>query len=160
MDVQSPGVIVVLELAGCLVSDHLALRNETKIGCASRDHNFATPGGLTDATLVDGPVAVVINAITHLWRRWSPNTGPLNARVTRRAGTAVVAHGSIGLRRVGAHPVGGIAGAGDVALVQRRADDWVGAGAGSCLAGVGLGTGVTVVAARAVRFVGVRADAT
>src|SRR5205814_772362 len=45
---------------------------------------------------------------------------------------------------------GGVAGAGDVALVGGGADDRVGARAGAALAGVGLGAGVAVVAGRAV----------
>ena len=50
-----------------------------------------------------------------------------------------------GFARVRAGAVGGIAGAGVVALVARRADDGVRAGARAALAGVGLSAGVAVV---------------
>src|SRR5207249_3700685 len=52
-----------------------------------------------------------------------------------------------------------VAGAGDVALVARGADDRIRAGADPGLARVGLRAGVTVAAGAAVRLVGVRAGA-
>ncbi len=55
-------------------------------------------------------------------------------------------------------PVPGVAGADVVALIERRADHRVRAGAGARLAGVGLRAGVAVVAGRAVRLVRIRAD--
>src|SRR5439155_197415 len=78
--------------------------------------------------------------------------GTVLARLPARAGAAVVARGAVAGVRVGALAGGGVAGAGDVALVERGADDGVRARAGAVLAGVGLGAGVAVGAGRAVRL--------
>src|SRR5439155_1088754 len=68
----------------------------------------------------------------------------LGAGVTVRAGAAVR------LGRGGADAVGRVADAGDVALVERAADDGVRARTGAGLASVGLGAGITVGAGAAV----------
>src|SRR5438046_4983131 len=83
--------------------------------------------------------------------------GAVLARLPARAGIAVVAGGTIRPGGIGASASGGIAGAGDVALVGGRADDGVAAGADPALAGVGLRAGVAVDAGGAVA--GVRVGA-
>src|SRR5205814_909292 len=78
-----------------------------------------------------------------------------------RLGTriAIVTYRAVGLVRVGAAARGRIACTRDVALIGSRADDRVGAGADSGLAGFGLGARVAVVACRAVGLVRVGAAA-
>ena len=73
-------------------------------------------------------------------------------RIAGRAEIAVVAGRAVGLDRVGADAIGGIAGAGVVALIG-----WAGlqvSAAAPPLAGVGLGTGVAVATGGAVGFGG------
>src|SRR5206468_3596115 len=72
---------------------------------------------------------------------------------------AVAAARPVGRIRVRANAGGGVAGAGYVALIARRAGDWVPADAAAALTGVGLRARVAVAAARAVGRIGVRADA-
>src|SRR2546430_1943945 len=62
-----------------------------------------------------------------------------------RSGPARVAGDVVGLRGVGARAGRGVAGAGDVALVGRGADDGIHAGAHAGLAGVAPRAGVAVV---------------
>jgi len=85
--------------------------------------------------------------------------GAVLARLPARAGIAVVAGGTIRPGGIGASAGGGIAGAGDVALVGGRADDGVAAGADPALAGVGLRAGVAVVAGGTITLRGVGAQA-
>src|SRR2546426_964453 len=68
------------------------------------------------------------------------------ASVGLRAGIAVVTDRSIGSLRVGASARRRVAGAGDVALIRRDAQDRVRACADARLARVGLRAGVAVVA--------------
>src|SRR5262249_6686083 len=84
-------------------------------------------------------------------------TRPARAHVVLGAGVAIVARGPVGGVRVRAHTGRGIAGAGDVALVARRAHESVEPRAGHALGGVGLGAGVPVVARGPVCGVRVRA---
>src|SRR5205823_13230604 len=75
-------------------------------------------------------------------RLGAAGTPPGLAGIDGGAPVAVVAGGVVVLIRVRALPGGRIAGAGVVALVERAADDGVGARAGAVLAGVGLGAGL------------------
>src|SRR5205823_3804707 len=68
------------------------------------------------------------------------------------ARVAVAAGGAVGGVRVRADAGPGVADARDVALIERRADDGVRAGAGPRLARVGLCAGVAVAAGGAVRL--------
>src|SRR5438094_251865 len=106
--------------------------------------------------VADGLVAAVGR---HARYRERPGARPGPAGVALRAGVAVVAGGAVGLRRVGARAGRGVAGAGDVALIGRGADDGIRAGARPGLTGVGPGAGAAVVAGGAigVRGVGARA---
>src|SRR5204863_245226 len=79
-----------------------------------------------------------------------PDAGAGLAGVGLGAGIAVGAGAAVRLGRGGAGAVGGIADAGDVALIEGGADDGVGPDAGAGLAGVTLGAGVAVVAGPAV----------
>src|SRR5207247_5479936 len=72
-------------------------------------------------------------------------------------GIAVVAGAAVGSRRVRALAGGGVARAGDVALVRGRAGDRVAPNAAPALAGVALRAGVAVVAGAAVGSRRVRA---
>src|SRR5438034_4697392 len=74
------------------------------------------------------------------------------ASVGLRADVAVIAGGPVGPARSGAGAARRVAGAGDVALVERGADDGVRPDAGAGLAGVGLGAGIAVGAGAAVRL--------
>src|SRR6185503_18165601 len=85
--------------------------------------------------------------------------GAGRARVADGAIVAVVAGRAVRLGRVRAEARLGIADAGEVALVERGADDRARTGAGAALAGVGLRAGVVVVARGAVGPGRVRADA-
>src|SRR5439155_1717660 len=77
--------------------------------------------------------------------------GPVLAGLARRAGVVVVARAAVRLVRVRAHARRRVAGAGDVALVERRAGDGGGrAPAGAVLAGLARRAGVVVVARRAI----------
>ncbi len=80
------------------------------------------------------------------------------ARVGLRAGVAVVAGRAVRARGIRAEAGCRVARSRVVALVARRADHGVGAGAGSTLAGVGLSAGVPVVAGCSVRTGRVRAE--
>src|SRR5439155_274235 len=71
----------------------------------------------------------------------------------------VCAGAAVRLGRVGAGAARRIADAGDVALIERAADDRVGTGADARLAGVALRAGAAVVAGRPVWLVGVGAGA-
>src|SRR5437773_1396099 len=44
-------------------------------------------------------------------------------------------------------------------LIERGADDWIGAETGPCLSRIGLRTGIAIATRRAVRIVRVRAEA-
>src|SRR4029078_10994016 len=81
------------------------------------------------------------------------------ARVALRAGIAVAARGTIGLRGARTNARLRIAGARGVALVGGGADDGAGTEAHARHAGVDLGAGVAVVARGAIRLRGIRADA-
>src|SRR5207237_1717145 len=72
------------------------------------------------------------------------------AGVSAPAGVPVVAGCAVGLDWIGPETDRGIADAGLVALVARRALDRIGASAHAREAGVGLGAGVAVVARGAV----------
>src|SRR5204863_183376 len=74
------------------------------------------------------------------------------AGVGLRARVAVVARGVVGGGRIRAQPRPRVAGARDVTLVGRVADDRVRATADTRLAGVGLRAGVAVVARGVVRL--------
>src|SRR3990167_5373351 len=67
-----------------------------------------------------------------------------------RAGIPVIARGSIRLRWITANPRRRVAGPHIVALIQRRADNGVCTVARTALAGVGLRTGVPVIARNGV----------
>src|SRR5439155_1665457 len=86
-----------------------------------------------------------------------PGAGARLAGGGLRASVAVVASAAVGLVRVGAGAVGRIARAGDVAPIERRADDGVRPRADARLAGVGLGAGIAVGAGRTVGLVRVGA---
>src|SRR2546427_522981 len=73
-----------------------------------------------------------------------PDAGALLAGVPLGASIAVGAGAAVRLVRVGARAARRIADSGDVALVERRADDGVRPDAAARLAGVGLGTGIAV----------------
>src|SRR5205823_410201 len=75
----------------------------------------------------------------------------LDADVADRVRIAVVAGGAIGYRRIRAGAGRGIAGARRVARIAGAADHWIAANARAVLAGVGLGTGIAVVAGCAIR---------
>src|SRR5204863_332816 len=84
--------------------------------------------------------------------------GAVLARLPARAGVVVVARGTVGLVRVRAHATRRVAGAGDVALIERGAGDGGGrAPAGAVLARLPARAGVVVVACGPVALVGVRA---
>src|SRR5712691_10981113 len=91
--------------------------------------------------------------------RIAARAGPSLAGVGLGTGVAVIARRAVWLRRVRTDACRGVACAGYVTLVERRADDRVAARAGPSLAGVGLGTGVAVIAGRAVWLRRVRTDA-
>src|SRR5439155_15320037 len=88
-----------------------------------------------------------------------PDAGAGLAGVGLGAGVTVCAGAAVRLGRVGAGAARRIADAGDVALIERAADDRVGTGADARLAGVALGAGAAVVAGRPVWPVGVGAGA-
>src|SRR5206468_4226285 len=73
-----------------------------------------------------------------------PDAAARLAGVGLGAGITVGAGAAVRLVGVGAGAVRRIAGASDVALIERRADDGVRPRADARLAGVGLGTGITV----------------
>src|SRR5438093_620298 len=86
--------------------------------------------------------------------------GAVLARLPARAGVVVVAGGPVGLVRVRAHATHRVAGAGDVALIERGAGDGGGrAPAGAVLARLPARAGVVVVAGGPVGLVRVRAHA-
>ncbi len=80
------------------------------------------------------------------------------ARVPNRAGITIRTRRTVGLRRVRADTRRRVAHTRIVALVRSRADHRVAAYAAPRLAGVGLGTGVRVIARRPIRLRRVRAD--
>lgn len=83
-----------------------------------------------------------------------------NACLTDMRGKATVrpsAGGAIRLRRVVAGAGGRVAPARLVAIVGRGTLHGIGAGANPVLAGIGLGAGILIVAAAAVRFQGIGA---
>src|SRR5947208_2705566 len=83
------------------------------------------------------------------------------ARLPARAGVVVVTGGPVGLVRVRAHATHRVAGAGDVALIERGAGDGGGrAPAGAVLARLPARAGVVVVTGGPVGLVRVRAHAT
>src|SRR5947208_724377 len=87
--------------------------------------------------------------------------GAVLARLPARAGVVVVAGGPVGLVRVRAHATHRVAGAGDVALIERGAGDGGGrAPAGAVLARLPARAGVVVVTGGPVGLVRVRAHAT
>src|SRR5439155_1288966 len=87
--------------------------------------------------------------------------GAVLARLPARAGVVVVAGGRADERRVGEHATHRVAGAGDVALIERGAGDGGGrAPAGAVLARLPARAGVVVVAGGPVGLVRVRAHAT
>src|SRR5207253_157970 len=88
-----------------------------------------------------------------------PDAAARLAGVGLGAGIAVAARATFGRVRVGARAARRIADPGDVALIERRADDGVGPDAAARLAGVGLGAGITVGAGPAVGLVRVGAGA-
>src|SRR5207249_687115 len=88
-----------------------------------------------------------------------PDAAARLAGVELRAGIAGGARSAVGLVRVGAGAARRIAGAGDVALVERGADDGVGPRAAARLAGVALRAGIAVGAGRTVGLVWVGAGA-
>src|SRR5947208_2301966 len=91
---------------------------------------------------------------------WTPDVSVL-ALLPARAGVVVVAGGPVGLVRVRAHATHRVAGAGDVALIERGAGDGGGrAPAGAVLACLPARAGVVVVAGGPVGLVRVRACAT
>jgi len=79
-----------------------------------------------------------------------PDAGAGLAGVGLGAGVTVCAGAAVRLGRVGAGAARRIADAGDVALIERAADDRVGTGADARLAGVALRAGAAVVAGRPV----------
>jgi hypothetical protein len=81
------------------------------------------------------------------------------AGIHLRAAIAVIAHGSIGFRRIGAHARHGIARAHVVALAQRCTRDRVCPGTGACLATIRLRASIVVIARCAVGLVGIGAHA-
>src|SRR5207253_6209322 len=81
-----------------------------------------------------------------------PDTGAGLAGVGLGTAVAVAAGRAVGLARVGAGAVGGIAGASVVALIEGATDDRVCAGADARLAGIALRAGVAVVAGGAVHL--------
>src|SRR5206468_7005770 len=84
--------------------------------------------------------------------------GAVLARLPARAGVVVVTGGPVGLVRVRAHATHRVAGAGDVALIERGAGDGGGrAPAGPVLARLPARAGVVVVAGPAVGLGRVRA---
>jgi hypothetical protein len=96
-----------------------------------------------------------------IWRsaddRIQSDTNAIAAFVVWSARIVVIAGGMVRFLRDGALAGRWIAGA-DVALVLRRADDGARAGAGAALAGVYLGTRVSIGAGGAVRLARVRAQ--
>ncbi len=68
------------------------------------------------------------------------------ARIRLRTGIAVIACRSVGFVRIGAHTRHGIAGAGIVALIERRAHDGIGSDARPRLTCIRLGTRVAIIA--------------
>src|SRR5205814_547307 len=82
--------------------------------------------------------------------RVGPGAGAGLAGVALGAGVAVGAGRAVSLVRGGAGAARRITGAGDVALIERGADDGVRAGADAGLAGAALGAEVAVVARREI----------
>src|SRR5439155_17259148 len=76
--------------------------------------------------------------------------GRVLTAIARSAEVAVVARRAVGGVRVGALAGGGVARAGVVALVERRADDGIAARAGPVLTAIARSAEVAVVARRAV----------
>src|SRR5262249_6319773 len=89
--------------------------------------------------------------------RVAAGAGPGLAAVAARAGAAVVARRAVGLVRVGALTAGRFAGAGVVALVERAADDRIGADTRARQAGIALRARIAVAARRALEERCVRA---
>src|SRR2546422_1618826 len=83
-----------------------------------------------------------------------PGAGSALAAVAGRAGEAIVTAGSVGLGRVRAQAGARVTGAGSVALIGGGTDHGIGPGAGSALAGIGLGAAVAVVTGCPVGCVG------
>src|SRR6266849_1734244 len=96
-------------------------------------------------------VVTLIQRRADHWVRADASAGL--ARIGLRTGIAVVAGRAVRLRRLRATASRDIARAYVVTLIQRRADHWVRADASAGLAGIGLRTGIAVVAGRSVRCV-------
>src|SRR5437773_1162516 len=104
-----------------------------------------------------GSADVVVVAVG----RRAADAGAVGAGVVARAGVFVVRVGPVGLVRVRAHATHRVAGAGDVALIERGAGDGGGrAPAGAVLARLPARAGVVVVTGGPVGLVRVRAHAT
>lgn len=73
------------------------------------------------------------------------------------ASIVVIAHAPVGFGRIGTYARGGIARAGIVALIRRRADDGVCPGTGSRLTRIRLRAGIAVIAYGAIGFGRIRA---
>src|SRR2546427_4737030 len=86
-----------------------------------------------------------------------PGAGSALAAIAGRAGEAIVTAGSVRLGGIRAEAGRGVAGAGDVALVEGGADDRR-PGAGSALAAVAGRAGEAIVTAGPVGLGGIRAD--
>src|SRR5438132_559736 len=109
------------------------------VGCVGR--GAETRGGVADSR------ALRIGLADH---RIASGARSRLAGVGLGAGVAVGAGAAVRLGRVGAGAARRIADAGDVALIERAADDRVGTGADARLAGVALRAGAAVVAGRPV----------
>src|SRR3989442_704023 len=99
----------------------------------------------------DAPVVRTRDAI--VTRARDARARAAEAAIADGAAVAVVAGGPVLSGGVATGPRRGIARPGGVALIERGADDRVGAHAAPVLAGVGLRAGVAVVAGRAVGLV-------
>src|SRR5262245_8822578 len=86
------------------------------------------------------------------------DAGPGLAGISLRAQVSVAARGPVRLGRVRTRAGRGVAGPGVVRLILGRTGDRIGPCAGPRLAGVHLGTEILIVAARAVRLRGARAQ--
>ena len=80
-------------------------------------------------------------------------------RIRLRAGIAVTACRAVGDIRIGTSARHGITGSSNVALVERRADHWIGTAAGAIGARIRLCTSIAVIANGAFRCLRIRANA-
>lgn len=79
-----------------------------------------------------------------------PRASTVLAAIHLRASVAIVAHGAIGSIGIAAHARRGIAGTGNVALIERCANDRGSCGASAGLAGIRRRTRITIGARRSI----------